>query len=540
MKDFDFRNPDYLPIYRQRIERLQRLRENPELLPGVRAYYREHPEELISDWGMTYDPRAADIGRDTRIPFILFPRQKEFCRWAISEWKNRRRGLAEKSRDMGVSWLCVGLAGAVGVTHEAVTVGFGSRDEDSVDKIGDPDSLFWKLRFFLANLPPEFNGGWTARDSSHMRITIPFTGSTIKGDAGDQIGRGGRASIFFVDEAASLKHPQLAEAALSQTTNCRIDVSTPRGMANPFAQRRFASTTKAEDIFTFHWRQDPRKDDAWYAEQQEKLDPVTLAQEVDLSYTASAAGILIPSDWVQSAIDCDKKLGIEFTGAKSGTLDVADEGLDLNAFCSTTGVRVDNVVAWSGKGSDTFATAQRAFRICDEEDLENFWYDADGLGAGIRGDARVINDGRKTLKLRKIRVEPFRGSGKVHKPDDPIPVPTAMKPGDRKTARRNGDYFLNAKAQGWWNLRVRFQRTHRAVEAKSLGTYNPDDLICLNGKMKDLGKLILELSQPTFDESTAGKIFVNKTPPGTKSPNYADSVMIRFAPRSHSFLQALK
>lgn len=537
---FDWRNPDYVTIYRQRLERLERLRAQPELLPGVRAWYRDHPADFINDWGMTYDPRNADIGGSTRVPFLLFPKQREFVEWTLERWRGRRRGLAEKSRDMGVSWLCIATAAAIGLTHDAVTIGFGSRDEDSVDLIGDPDSLFWKLRFFLENLPPEFSGGWKPRDSSHMRVTLPITGSVIKGDAGDNIGRGGRAAIYFVDEAASLKRPDQVEAALSQTTNCRIDVSTPRGMANPFAQRRFDAKTAAEDIFTFHWKEDPRKDNAWYAAQCAKLDPVTIAQEIDLSYTASASGILIPGAWVQAAIDCDQKLGITFRGSKAGALDVADEGVDLNAFTSATGMRVDDVKAWSGKGDDIFGTVQKAFELCDEDGLDEFWYDADGLGAGVRGDARVINDERKRNKVRAIKVEPFRGSGAVHKPDDPIPTATPQNAEDRKKARKNGDYFLNAKAQGWWELRVRFQRTFRAVEAGALGHYHVDDLICLNGKMPALSKVIMELSQPTYEQTTAGKIQVVKTPEGTKSPNYADSIMIRFAPRRTSWVDALK
>ena len=538
--EFNWKNPNYIAVYQRRLDMLAKLRADKSLLPGVRAWYRDHPDDLINDWGMTYDPRNADVGGSTKVPFLLFPKQREFVRWTVERWRGRRRGLAEKSRDMGVSWLSVATAAAIGLTHEAVTIGFGSRDEDSVDKIGDPDSLFWKLRFFLENLPPELTGGWRPKDGSHMRVTIPLTGSVIKGDAGDNIGRGGRAAIYFVDEAASLKRPDQVEAALSQTTNCRIDVSTPRGMANPFAQRRFDTKTAEEDIFTFHWRDDPRKDDAWYAAQIDKLDPVTIAQEIDLSYTASASGILIPAAWVQAAVDADRKLGVTFRGIKAGALDVADEGVDLNAFCTATGMRVDDVQAWSGKGDDIFGTVQKAFGFCDDARLDEFWYDADGLGAGVRGDARVINDERARNKVRKIKVEPFRGSGAVHKPDDPIPTATPQSAEDRKKARKNGDYFLNAKAQGWWNLRVRFQRTFRAVEAGELGHYHVDDLICLNGKMPALSKVIMELSQPTYEQTIAGKIQVVKTPDGTKSPNYADSIMIRFAPRKTHFFEAMK
>lgn len=488
---------------------------------------------------MTYDPRNADVGLPTKIPFVLFPKQREFVRWVMDLWRGRRRGTCEKSRDMGVSWLSVATAGAIALTQSDITIGFGSRDEDSVDLIGDPDSLFWKLRFFLESLPPELSGNWTAKaHTSHMRITVPITGSVIKGDAGDNIGRGGRAAIYFVDEAASLKRPDQVEAALSQTTNCRVDVSTPRGMANPFAQRRFDAKTRPEDVFTFHWRDDPRKDDAWYAAQQDKLDPVTIAQEIDLSYTASVTGVLIPSAWVQAAVDCDRKLGVTFRGVRRGALDVADEGIDLNAFAHGQGVRIEAVTDWSGKGDDIFGTVQRAFQICDDERLEQFEYDADGLGAGVRGDARVINAQRKG---RTVKVSAFRGSGAVFKPDDPIPTATPGASGQsRKDARRNGDYFANAKAQGWWELRVRFQRTFRAVEAGNLTGYAPDDLICLNGSMPGLAKVLQELSQPTYSLTVAGKVLVDKAPDGTRSPNRADAVMIYTAPRRASFLDALK
>lgn len=324
---------------------------------------------------------------------------------------------------------------------------------------------------------------------------------------------------------------------IENRTNELADVMRAGAVAKGFAQKRFSGKV---DVFTFHWRDDPRKDDAWYAKQVDELDPMSLAQEVDLSYTASASGILIPATWVQAAVDCDQKLGITFRGSKSGALDVADEGIDLNAFTRATGMRVEDVTAWSGKGDDIFGTVQNAFQICDEHGLDEFWYDADGLGAGVRGDARVINDQRKANKIRTIKVEPFRGSGAVYKPDDPIPTAVPQTAEDRKKARKNGDYFLNAKAQGWWNLRVRFQRTFRAVTAGTLGEYAVDDLICLNGKMTNLSKVIMELSQPTYDQNTAGKILVEKAPEGTKSPNYADSIMIRYAPRKIHWMEAAR
>src|SRR6185437_12954780 len=102
------------------------------------------------------------------------------------------------------------------------------------------------------------------------------------------------------------------------------------------------------------------------------------------------------------------------TGARRGALDVADEGYDKNAFVSAHGCLVDFAEEWSGVGSDIFATTNTAFGHCDALGLEEFLYDSDGLGAGVRGDARVLNEARAERGMienrspRQIIATPFR------------------------------------------------------------------------------------------------------------------------------------
>jgi len=74
MNDFDFKNPDYLPVFTDRVGRLNRIRENPACIPAMKAYYRDNPADFISDWGVTVDPRNVERGLPALIPFILFPR----------------------------------------------------------------------------------------------------------------------------------------------------------------------------------------------------------------------------------------------------------------------------------------------------------------------------------------------------------------------------------------------------------------------------------------------------------------------------------
>lgn len=493
------------------------MRERPEIVPQLRRYYRDNPAQFINDFGCTSDPRNVEVGLPVTVPFLLFPRQEEWVEWIIERWRKREPGVTAKSRDMGISWLAVALSCTLCCFYDDMAIGFGSRKLDLVDKLGDPKSLFWKARAFMEMLPGEFTGNWRARaHSAEGLIKFPHTGSTIAGEGGDEIGRGARTGIYFVDEAASLQHPDVTDAALSQTTNCQQDLSTPKGLDNPFATK--VHEWPKNRVFLFHWRDDPRKDEAWYEKQKEELNSVVLAQEVDMDFAASVTGVLIESAWIQSAIGAAEKLGITVTGSREGALDVADEGIDMNAVGVTYGMELTELEEWSGKGGDIFSTVQRAFLFADAHGLSGLRYDADGLGAGVRGDARVLNEQRSTrgqiagAAVRPIIVTPFRGSGAVL-----LPEAQDVKP------HLNKDIFKNLKAQSWWTLRRRFIETHRAVEGRQ---YDPALLLSIRKDLPLLNKLQMELKRPTYSLNNEGKIVIDKAPDGARSPNLADVVMI--------------
>jgi phage terminase large subunit len=513
---FDWKNPDYRPIYQQRIHRLAGIRANPHMLPSLRLFYRENPAQFISDFGTTFDPRNADRGLPSTIPFLLMPKQVEWVDWTIERWLSGEPGITEKSRESGMSWLGIALSCVLCLFHDGLVIGWGSRKEEYIDQRGAPKSLFEKARFFLSNLPPEFLGGWSRdKHAPHMRVIFPGTGSALTGEAGDGIGRGDRASIYFVDEAAFIERPELVDASLSQTTRCRIDISTPNGMGNPFAQKRLSGRIK---VFTLSWRDDLRKDEAWYKRQVDTLDAVTLAQEVDISYTASAEGIVIPQVWVQAAVGAHLKLNIEPSGRKFAAFDVADRGLDLCAFAGRHGFLLQHLHSWSGKSSDVFASTVKVFGYCDQYGYTRFVYDADGLGGPVSGDSRIINEERTAASRPTIFDSSFRGSSEVEDPDDEL-IPK----------RKNKDVFSGRKAQGWFQLRDRFKKTYAAVvEGKP---FEVDEIISIDPNLPELTTLLRELSQPTFKVNQVGKFVIDKSPDGTRSPNLADATMYAYAAR---------
>lgn len=534
---FDWKNPDYTAIFLKRMERLAVIqaeaKKDPLYMTRLKAYYRDHVADFINDWGMTFDPRNLEKNLPAWLPFQLFPRQREYVDWLIERWRAGEPGVAAKSRDVGLSWLTVSAACTLCMFHDGFVFNFGSRKEEYVDKLDGPKSLFFKARKFMEKVPGCFRGSWDAKKHApYMKLVFPDTGSYINGEAGDNIGRGDRATIYCVDEEAFLERPQLVEASLSATTNCRISISTPNGMENPFYNKWM--NYPEHQRFEFHWRDDPRKDDDWYAATVAKIDnPVIVAQELDLNFSASVEGVIIPSEWVQAAVDAHIKLGIAPSGKRSGGLDVADEGKDKNALAGGYGVLLDFLEEWSGAGSDIYDTTVKAFDICDGQGYDMFKYDADGLGAGVRGDARIINEERRKEGRKFVNVAPFHGSGAVLNPEK-----------EDVEKRKNKDYFANRKAQEWFRLRKAFQVTFRAVRALQPGAepykYDPDDIIALDKAAigaKLFTRLTQELSQPTYKLGPTGKIIVNKAPDGMRSPNLADAVMIWYARQTRAPLK---
>lgn len=504
--------------------------EQNELSKQAELYKcRTDPVHWFNHWIWTYDPRGMSFGLPANIPFVLRPKQVELVEWLLERENTQTHGLIEKSRDEGMSYVVLGYFLHRWLFVDGFAGGVGSRKEELVDKKGDPKTLFHKFRDMFSKMPDWMKPkGFVEKvHDNYMRIINPDNGATITGEAGDNIGRGGRTTMYFLDEWAFVERQEAVDAAISQNTNVHIKGSTPNGIGDRFHQDRFSGRYA---VFSMPWRANPDKNwtveyngkqiHPWYEKQLATLDDVVLAQEVDINYAASVEGVLIPSTWVQLAVDAHIKLGIEPTGDRIAGLDVADEGKDKNSLASRHGVVMTYLETWSGKGDDIFGTTQKAMDLSIDQSIDTLFYDADGLGAGCRGDARVINEIRREKGLTEVDVEAFRGSGEVHEPDEQM-----------VEGRFNKDYFANLKAQSWWSLRLRFQETFRALEGRE---YDPDMIISLSSKhinAKELELLTTELSQPTYKKNGVGKILVNKQPDGTASPNRADSVMICFNPQ---------
>jgi phage terminase large subunit len=475
---------------------------------------RRDVRHWFDNWVWTFNPKLAAEGRAAYVPMDLFPRQVDLLDWFDARVVAGESGAVAKSQDIGFTWLCGGYAVHRFIWHDGWKTGFGSRKAQLVDKLGDPDSIFEKIRMILRALPAFMLPRYSDKE---MQILNESNGNTIRGEAGDQIGRGGRSSIYFLDEFAFVERADLVDAATGANCNVRIFGSSANGTSNNFYRKVNGGLPRPEQVFRFHWTDDPRKTQEWAEKTRSQMEEWAWNSAYEINFAASVEGGVIPHAWVVSAIDACRKLGISPTGQRRAALDVADEGGDMCAFASALGVEVDVIDEWSGRGGDIYRTTERAIGLCDVHGAKRLRYDADGLGAGVRGDARMINEARVRTGAPAVEVDAFRGSAPPVRPD------SCDEPG-----RKNKDYFANAKAQAWWALRRRFRATHRWVTEGI--ACSPDDIVSIRSDVRGLTKLCSQLAQPTYEPSGSGKIVINKLPDGSRSPDMADAVMELFAP----------
>lgn len=198
--------PNYVGEIARRMELEKAIASDPVMLAGARALYAASPATFIADCCWVYEPRNAAAGLPTRLPVVPFPRQREFIEWMHERFRTKTSAPVEKSRDSGATWMASAFAVWVWLFHEGSSVGFGSRKEDLVDRAGDMQSIFEKIRSTIRHLPPYLKppGLKEKVHFNHMRIVHPTNDSSIIGEAGDNIGRGGRTSAYFIDEAQPL------------------------------------------------------------------------------------------------------------------------------------------------------------------------------------------------------------------------------------------------------------------------------------------------------------------------------------------------
>lgn len=274
---------------RYRLQVLQQAEHNPELQVLLRERCLRDILFFVNVFGWTYDPRR----EPSQIPFITYEYQDDTLLKLVACIEHEKDCAIEKSRDMGASWMMVALQ-VYGFLVGWSSL-YGSYKEDYVDSVGDMDSHFERIRFFIEMLPT-----WLQpRDisSTFMSISSQETKCGISGDAGQNFGTGGRRKFVIMDEFALWQHDKKAFRKTKDISRCHIYLGTPEGKYNVYGQM-MTRTGEFENLdivrIRLHWSLHPLKTQEWYEAEKRKRTAIDIAKELDISYEDSVTGAVYP------------------------------------------------------------------------------------------------------------------------------------------------------------------------------------------------------------------------------------------------------
>lgn len=492
---------------KRRVRLLRACARSDEAAAAAIERARRDPVWFINNFGVTYDPRNLSRGMPAFVPFELYDAQVELVR-NVQQCREELEGMAvPKSRTVGATWTLCGYSLWCWLFEDGAAIGWGSRKEDLVDEIGNPDSIFEKLRILYQRLPawffralvPNFD---PKKHDNHMRLINPDNGATIIGECGDNIGRGGRKSVQFIDESAHLEQPQKVNRAVMETTECLIDVSTPNGIGNMFERKVTKRTVR---VFWMRWNAVPWRDEAWLDATRAKWahDPAGFEQEIMCNFALSRADIVIPPHWVEAAINYN----IASSDLLSSGYDVAETS-DRNVWIVRGGPVVLGIEQWTGL--DTTQSARRVTAVNHDWGVSTMCYDAIGVGAGVTGE---LANAELELEFEWVGVKTGEAASDIMWPNE-------------KTSR---EWLRNLRAELWWLLRERFRKTYENQHGS--GNYQASECISI----PDHPDLVTQLSWPVYERTSDGRILIEPKPKmkkrlgTTESCDHADALCLAFA-----------
>lgn len=489
----------------------------PDVLrPGIVEVCKENQVWWIDNWCWIFNPwltkynALVDGGFPSTLPFVLYTRQEDYIRWKEELYLTGKSGLVYKSREIGASWVNTVNQAWHWAFERGFQGRFGSRKVDLVDDKNNPDSLLWKFRFVVYNLPfwmrhPDMKQRNNKYDTL-LKIFNPVNGAVVAGEGGDNMGTGGRAAMYDCDEWAKVEHAPAVRSNLSQNSQCIVFSSTPNGSDTDYAAMYRGGRIA---VFDFAWYHDPRKTPDWYENFKENWDPTIVAQEVDRSFTASNLGEAIREEWVNAAVELYKRIEdgtVQYPdpSPRIAALDIAAGGVNRTVWAHREGIVVKNPVEWNLDNATIIA--QQAASQTEIAGCDILNYDVVTYGFGVKSAFEL-----GSYKFDPIGVD-ARGTATR------IPLP-----GDTHPA---GERCKNRRAEMAVRLSRRFEKTYEFIEK---GIVHPlEDLIaiCNNPRLRgqlSLPRLLLENGKYKLEDK------ITMVRRGIESPDYFDVTMLLFA-----------
>jgi len=413
----------------------------------IDEYCKNNPVFWINSFYWTYDPRIVRFGLAGVVPLVMYDSQSEAIQTAYDAYKSGLKVAVKKSRAEGATEIFVAFSIWIWLYQYSAQIGWGSRVRDLVDKIGDSNSIFEKTRRGIKFLPSAMTQFYDPRTHTKMnQIQNKKNKSDIIGGGGKNIGRGGRATVYLIDEFAFLDNPDSALSSINSVSPCNILISTVNGM-NAFYKECYQSN---RILIQLAWWKNPSKNDKyyinekneesfWYKTEKMSTPPELLAQEIDMDFNCVCAENAIKPEWTESCVN--NTIAIPDENNKVAGLDVIAGGNDKPAFVWRKGNVVQPPVVMYSK--TPLEIAREARLHATELGITTIVYDKNGFGSDIGTEMSKFDDGITWIGI----------VGQSSAPDN-IHFDNITE----------GQAFLNYRSYMLWNLRTKILNTHYFVE----------------------------------------------------------------------------
>lgn len=250
---------------------------------------KEDPIFFFNMFLWTYNPRLDK----PHVPFITYPYQDDFIKQIVDAIETGIDVWIEKSRDMGLSWMMLGIF-LWWFLFKEWSVLIWSYKEDYVDAQWNMDSAFERLRYMIKRLPKQLK----PKDmlSKYMNISAPWCWE-ISGDVWVNFWTWWRRKVVFMDEFALRPRDETALQKTKDVTECRIFWWTPNWTSNVYWKVMTNHKSYRHLLnkkIRLPWRLHPLKTNTWYEFQKMTRTATDLAQEVDISYETSVVNAVYP------------------------------------------------------------------------------------------------------------------------------------------------------------------------------------------------------------------------------------------------------
>jgi len=226
-----------------------------------------------------------------RVLFHLYPFQED----VLSDFRNHRFSIINKSRQLGISTLSAGFALWTMMFNKDKTVLCIATKQETAR------GMVEKVQFMYENLPNWLKGNQKPISNNRLSFKLANNSQIVATSAASDAGRSYAVSLLIVDEAAFIEGIDRIYTSIKPTIATGggiIALSSPNGVGNWFHKMYTEAEIGKNDFKAIRlpWNLHPDRDEQWLERERANMSPREFAQEYDCDFLGSGNSVIEPDN----------------------------------------------------------------------------------------------------------------------------------------------------------------------------------------------------------------------------------------------------